>query len=79
MFSVDGDFRGVSIRIFTSFSGVSFNVLMHQDECLVGSGIFSVSFTSILDFSGSNRVVVVVLCYSPTSSSWDWLALMARI
>lgn len=78
MFSVGGDFRGVSIRIFTSFSGVSFNVLMHQDECLVGSGIFSVSFTSILDFSGSNRVVVV-LCYSPTSSSWVWLALMARI
>lgn len=41
LFSVGGNVRGVSIRIFISLSGVSFNVLMHQNECPVGSGISS--------------------------------------
>ena len=31
----------VSLRIFLSFPGVSFNMLMHQNECVVGLGSFS--------------------------------------
>ena len=39
-----GEASGKDLKIFISFPGVSFSMLIHQNECIVGSGSFSGQF-----------------------------------
>lgn len=78
LFCAGRNFREVSIRIFICFSGVSFNKLMHQNECIVGFVIIHWS-ASPLSWIYLALIVFFVI-YSPDFiHSRVWLTLMAII